>query len=304
MPDFLPTLTALATLTLGGSAAILVLSLVSHSTRSRYGARWRCLAWLLLGLRMAIPFPLLPQGQSSPHTPIQLPAPSDTLIFTQQPPQLPTSPPQNHTNTPLPTLPQESNGSHSSAPAPETPAAQHFTLSLAQILLLVWLAGVAVMLLRTLWLHLRFLRYLRRWVYPVQDDCAVPIFNELGDQLHLDRRPRLMYCTGLKTPMLAGLFRPALLLPDSLSDDALRYSLLHELTHFRRKDIWLKSLALWVNILHWFNPFAWLMVRLVERDTELACDEDALRQLPRAEHAAYGQTILSVAARLQQKETP
>ena len=39
-------------------------------------------------------------------------------------------------------------------------------------------------------------------------------------------------------------------------------------------------------------------VRLVERDTELACDEAALRALPPEEHAAYGRTILDAAQRL------
>ena len=99
--------------------------------------------------------------------------------------------------------------------------------------------------------------------------------------------------------MLAGLLRPVLLLPPGgLSEPALRYSLLHELTHLRRRDIWLKALALWVNALYWFNPLCWYMVRLVERDTELACDEAALRALPPEEHAAYGRTILDAAQRL------
>ena len=71
----------------------------------------------------------------------------------------------------------------------------------------------------------------------------------------------------------------------------------------RRRDIWLKALALWVNALHWFNPLAWYMVRLVERDTELACDEAALNTLSPEEHAAYGQTILSAVSRLR-KEAP
>ena len=152
--------------------------------------------------------------------------------------------------------------------------------------------------------HLRFLCYLRRWSSPVVDSDTVRIFNQLGDSLGLGRRPRLLACQGLKVPMLAGLLRPVLLLPqDKLSGDALHYSLLHELTHFRRRDIWLKALALWVNALHWFNPLAWYMVRLVERDTELACDEAALNTLSPEEHAAYGQTILSAVSRLR-KEAP
>lgn len=48
---------------------------------------------------------------------------------------------------------------------------------------------------------------------------------------------------------------------------------------------------------------AWYMVRLVERDTELACDEAALNTLSPEEHAAYGQTILSAVSRLR-KEAP
>ena len=147
------------------------------------------------------------------------------------------------------------------------------------------------------------LSYLRRWSAPVADREAVAAFNRLGDQLGLDRRPRLLVCQGLKAPMLAGLFRPAILLPQgNISGEELGFSLLHELTHYRRKDIWLKTLAMWVNALYWFNPLMWYMLRLVERDTELACDEDALRRLSRSDYSAYGQTILSAVARLQNRE--
>jgi len=83
-----------------------------------------------------------------------------------------------------------------------------------------------------------------------------------------------------------------------MGQNALSYSLLHELTHYKRRDIWLKTLALLVNAVHWFNPFMWYMTRLVERDTELACDEAALKLLPAEEHSAYGTTILDAVERL------
>ena len=129
-------------------------------------------------------------------------------------------------------------------------------------------------------------------------------YRALGDQMGLRRLPRLVLCPSLPAPMLAGLLRPVILLPEPLPQSApLECALRHELTHFRRRDIWLKALALWVNALHWFNPLAWYMVRLVERDTELACDEAALNTLSPEEHAAYGQTILSAVSRLR-KEAP
>ena len=48
----------------------------------------------------------------------------------------------------------------------------------------------------------------------------------------------------------------------------------------------------------------WYMVRLVERDTELACDEAALRRLSPEEHAAYGRTILNAVERLNPRRIP
>ena len=125
--------------------------------------------------------------------------------------------------------------------------------------------------------HLRLLRYLRRWAGPVRDGDTLRLFDRTGDRLHLHARPALRQCRGLRVPMLAGLLSPVLLLPEEpLNPQSLRYSILHELTHFRRRDIWLKTLALWVRAIHWFDPLVWLMAGAIERDTELACDEASL----------------------------
>lgn len=172
-------------------------------------------------------------------------------------------------------------------------------VTLYEVLMLIWIVGVIGVLSWYMISHLRFLRYLRRWGRSVSDHQTIRIYSDLGDQLDLHRRPDLYVCTGLGAPMLVGVLHPKLLLPEGEWEDAaIRYSLLHELTHFKRRDIWLKTLALWVNALHWFNPFLWYMTRLVERDTELACDEAALKRLPREEHAAYGKTILDAVERL------
>lgn len=296
----------LGALTLGGSAAIAALAWFSRASRARYGARWRCWAWLLLCLRLALPLPLAPQLQEQTHAPIQIPTPTDTVIY-HRPAPTPALPPATLPNDPdlstpvQPVTPPTGDQSAVDAPAPTPQPAPSgdFTLSLSQAAALAWLLGVGVMTLWLLTAHLRFLAYLRRWGQPLTDPETVQLYNQMGDLLKLDRRPRLTTCPGLKAPMLAGLFHPTLLLPEEgLSGDDLRCSLLHELTHHRRRDIWLKALALWVNVIHWFNPLMWYMVKLVERDTELACDEEALRHLPPEEHAAYGRTILEAVARL------
>ena len=288
MGEFLQHLTALS---LGGGLVILVLMLAARLTGSRYAARWRCWVWLLLCLRLAVPLPLLPEFPAQ-RAPIQLPAVEDRVVLQPaQPPAVSASEPSPETQ-PTPD------------PAPDTPAPgavpeETFSLPASQILFALWLAGMAGVLVWGVVSHLRFLRYLRRWAAPVGEPEVLSLYNALGDKLGLDRRPRLLSCPGLSVPMLAGMFRPVLLLPEERpAGDALKYSLLHELTHYRRWDIWRKALALWVRAVHWFNPLVWLAVRWMDRDLELSCDEGALKLLPPEEHAAYGRTILEAVSAL------
>ena len=299
-------LLTLAALTVGGAAAVLIFALASRASRARYGARWRCWIWLLLCLRLLVPVSFFGGDETAHSAPIQISTPSDPVNIEIDLPErpvptrdevLPTEMPSDVlVTTPIPGVPLEPQYG---VPVSDTP---EFSISLSTLLTLVWIVGMAAMLIWTVVSHLRFVRYIRRWSKPMEDPDAIRMYNQLGDQLGLDRRPNLRICAGLKAPMLAGIFRPRLLLPENPPQgDELRYTLVHELTHFRRRDIWLKGIALLTNIVHWFNPFMWYMVRLVERDTELACDEAALRQLPAEDHAAYGRTILNAVERLKLK---
>ena len=116
-------------------------------------------------------------------------------------------------------------------------------------------------------------------------------------------RDNIYLADHIPTPFVMGLFRPRIYLPSALSGREQAYIIRHEQHHIRRGDHIVKVLSFAALCIHWFNPLAWYMVRLVERDTELACDEEALQALPPEEHAAYGQTILSAVSRLK-KEAP
>ncbi len=308
MTEFLLTL---ATFSVGGAVAVVAFAIAARASRSRYAARWRCWIWLLLCLRLLIPVSFLAADKTTHSAPIQITTPSDTVIFEYDSPAQPVIPGENvgdpapspSSATPVqpsvtPSAPVQSGSAEGSVNAEEL----KIELTLSEILFLVWAVGALVMLSWVVISHLRFVRCIRRWSKPVEDPEAIRMYNQIGDQLGLDRRPGLRVCSGLKAPMLAGIFHTRLLLPENPpTGDELRFTLVHELTHFRRRDIWLKGVALLTNVVHWFNPFLWYMVRLVERDTELACDEAALRQLPPEDHAAYGRTILNAVERLKLK---
>lgn len=264
-------------LSLGGGVVALVLMGVARVTRARYAAKWRCVIWALLCLRLIILLPLVPQVQA----PVQMTVPQiDRPVAVSA----------------APTVAPDGGASSLLRPdgKEEAPA-----LTLSHIVGGVWLLGMCGVLVWSGVAHMRLRRYLRRWASVETREEVCCRYAAQAQRLNLKRVPKLLACPGLEVPMLTGLVAPALMLPqDASSEDGLDYALLHELIHYRRRDIWLKALVMLTVSVHWFNPVMWLMVRQVDRDIELACDEMALTVLPEEERLAYGETILQAAARV------
>lgn len=267
----------LVALSLGGGVLALALMGVARVTRARYAAKWRCVIWALLCLRLIILLPLVPQVQA----PVQMTVPQmDRPVAVSA---APTVAPNTGT------APQIHPDEEEKAPA----------LTMSHIVSGVWLLGMCGVLVWSGVSHMRLRRYLRRWASVETREEVCCRYAAQAQRLNLKRVPKLLACPGLEVPMLTGLVAPALMLPQNASpEDGLDYALLHELIHYRRRDIWLKALAMLTVSVHWFNPVMWLMVRQVDRDIELACDEMALTVLPEEERLAYGETILQAAARV------
>jgi len=116
-------------------------------------------------------------------------------------------------------------------------------------------------------------------------------------QMCKGRKLRLYHNPLATTPMLMGLFRPIIILPkNEYTTEQLQAIFAHELTHLRRKDIFVKWLMLLASALHWFNPLVWLIRREIDRTCELSCDEAVIRNLSTADKQVYGNTLIEVSA--------
>ena len=107
-----------------------------------------------------------------------------------------------------------------------------------------------------------------------------------------DREAELYRCSGIHTPMLMGFRRPVILLPADVPAGSLEAALAHELTHLKHRDTWYMLLMTLARCVHWFNPLVWLMVRVARRDMELCCDYDLLNGQGEEVRRAYGRAIL------------
>lgn len=156
---------------------------------------------------------------------------------------------------------------------------RYITLPVADILRIVWYVGMAAM---ALWLIIGNLRFYLRLTRSREIVKFAP--------------PALYVAEGIETPCLFGLFHPSVYVTPEVAEDkmALTHVLAHEETHYRHKDhIWalLRCVCL---VLHWYNPLVWLAAALSRRDSELACDEGAIRRLGEEQRAAYGRTLIGL----------
>ena len=159
-----------------------------------------------------------------------------------------------------------------------TPAAwasvnpMQIVLTIASI---IWLAGVAVMLLYAAFSYCRLSR-----------KCAVSL--PLGDNRYL--------CDGIRTPFVLGIINPKIYLPSDMNPENQSYVLEHETAHLRHRDHWWKPLGFLLLSIYWFHPLVWIAYILFCRDLEMACDERAIAGMGEGERKAYSYALLSCAA--------
>jgi len=109
--------------------------------------------------------------------------------------------------------------------------------------------------------------------------------------------PGLIVSNYATTPMLVGIIRPTIVLPnEQYTAEQLQSIFLHELTHMRRFDVVIKWLALSACAIHWFNPLVWIARRELDRACELSCDEATIRNMDARSKQQYGNTLIAVAS--------
>lgn len=173
----------------------------------------------------------------------------------------------------------------------DTDHSRYFRDLFNQYLLYIWLIGALTAITVNLFGYFRFLNHIKRANKPA-DDWEYGILMQL---LKGSRSGRLFRNRFVTTPMLIGIIRPLIVIPDTnFNEKQLKNILLHEITHLKRFDIGIKWLAMIATSLHWFNPFMYFIKKEINRACELSCDEMAIKNLSPTEKQAYGDTLIDV----------
>lgn len=164
-------------------------------------------------------------------------------------------------------------------------------------LLVAWIFGVFSFAMYLFFTSRKFAQKIKNGSY-VTSDKIMSIFEKCKIDMRLKSNISLMTTNQIEGPTLYGLFSPKLLLPikglEDFSLNELRYIFLHELVHFKRKDILINWLMTGLLILHWFNPILWFAYKRMREDQELSCDAIAVSNIRSDEVKDYGYTLIKL----------
>lgn len=161
-----------------------------------------------------------------------------------------------------------------------------FTLSVARdasiagtLLSVLWVLGILAMLLMIGRSRIQ-LHAVRKSALPLENRKIYQIYQNCLSEMKIRKTIPIYSAAFLTSPVMDGLFLPRVYVPLPLISDCreneLRYILLHELQHYRRRDALVNYLMAAAGVLYWFNPVVWYAFKQIRTDREIACDTSVL----------------------------
>lgn len=268
-----------------GTLLSVVLWLLKPITRKAFSASWNYYIWVCVLAVMIIPLRVtLPEKISEVPVEITVAVQTQQVENTEDV-QIPFDAEMQTTNTDTDVTVNQ-----------DTLVKSRKTDALEQIIpvaSVVWLILASVIFALKLVRYLLFIRQTRKSSYSVD----VPQIKE--------KRVSARICNLISSPLMTGVFKPVLILPEAaLTDEQLKNVVLHEMTHYKRKDMLIKWFSLFVKSIHFFNPAVYFVCRQLDEECEISCDAVVVKNMSRESELSYVNTILSLLSESTSKCVP
>lgn len=250
-----------------GTALTLLLTAIKPITRKFLSSKWHYYLWLIVLVAMIVPFRFT--------EPVNQQLNENITIY---------SPIQEFSHSGVEEIVLEPEDNQLSI----IESLKLYVDSKAHILAMIWMAGACLMFLSKLLSYGLFMVELGK----NSEEISCPELKRFTDKNIITRAG-----DKFSSPLMVGVFRPTLLLPNvSMTEEQLGNVLSHEMIHYRRKDILYKWFVCLVKCVHWFNPVIYYVSKQVDIECEISCDADVVKNMSDEEQTRYIDTIITLLA--------
>jgi len=269
----------LLSLSVSGTLLLLLILGLKRFYKNKCSRCWQYYIWIIVALRFLLPF-----------------APSTTIVgnlFEKFDTKLIESESLVNPKAPIAINTDSEENKQTQGNENVTVAPNHL-FHIYPCLFFIWAALALVFFVRKITNYQDFIQYIKVGNTEVSDIKTLNLMSDYQEKLNIKTRTELYHNTLIVSPMMIGFFRPSIVLPvGKLEDKELSYIFLHELIHYKQRDMFYKWLIQMVICVHWFNPFVYLLEKEVNQLCELSCDEKVISVLDDKSRREYGDTLIS-----------
>lgn len=172
---------------------------------------------------------------------------------------------------------------------------------IGDFLLVLWILGIITMLLFIIKSALHVCT-LKKSALPLQCPKVRFLYRRCLDEVKITRNIPVYSTAFLKSPIIVGIMKPCIYMPTHLISDYnesdMRYMLLHELQHYKHRDVLVNYLMNLIGVVYWFNPLIWCALKEMRNDREIACDSSVLNMLEEDAYKDYGNALINHAEKV------
>lgn len=273
MSEIFETVLILSSLGFGITVVLLCLKPI---TVKKFPARWQYYIWIAVLLTMIVPtYKLIPEGEVQKIqyiTQTETPKMETNFVeYVETTPAIPQNPPITER---------------------EITVISSSKITVFELISIIWICGMGIFLLTVIFNYLLYILRKRKNSILIEDNS---VLYETKKELKIWRNIRVRMSPNIGSPMLVGVFFPVVYLPcKEVPRDMMRLVFLHELTHYKRKDLIIKWFALFVNAVHWFNPLSYIISSNLSEACEVSCDMEVTKNMNDEEQKLYMKTILEL----------
>lgn len=289
--NYLSVLTWVITTSARASIFIIFLLGVKFILRHKMGPRFRYMLWSVLILGLILP--------CTPNTPISIdPSHIQQIIASifDRTTQLSSPFNENYQSGLKQTVVDNSNYGKAVI-STKTRQSSNSIPFIYNLMFFIWFSGVLTFTVLTVIVNKRFSEKIEDDL--VTDQRLLSVFKKLKVELNIKSEIPLLNSRYVSSPSLLGIIHPRLLLPIGIEQiftlEQLNHIFLHELLHYKRKDIWVNWLTQVLIIIHWFNPLVWYAFFRMREDQEISCDALAISRINTEQPNDYAFTLVKLA---------
>lgn len=180
---------------------------------------------------------------------------------------------------------------------------KNIEVNFIMILACIWFGGAVIAMVRLVYSYVSVKKQVEGFV-EIKDFQIIKVMQCLNEKNKLSVQFKLVTSDTVYTPFVFGILNPYIVItPNSFTEEELYFVLEHEIAHYYRGDMITKLFCEILKAIYWWNPFVYILAKIVADMQEINVDFSIIKKLPELKQLDYLGCLIKVARSREKKKS-